>query len=134
VVLALNVARVIAGALHELRAPRARSDHTAPVESEEPRGRLANEPLLNHWWNVPLYVTARRLTTSVMPLATGPAFQIDFDLVDHRLDIVTVNGDSRSVDGEGHPDGDGCACGDVDGVLPAGQVLGTRRAVDDRGR
>ena len=28
--------------------------------------RLAQSPLRNHWWNVPLYVTARGLTTSLM--------------------------------------------------------------------
>jgi len=60
--------------------------------------RLANEPLANHWWNVPLYLTARGLTTSLMPHSTGPAFQIDFDLVAHRLDVVTVAGEARSLD------------------------------------
>jgi hypothetical protein len=60
--------------------------------------RLANAPTVNHWWNVPLYVTARGLTTSLMPHPTGPAFQIDFDLIDHRLDVTTVNGDVRSLD------------------------------------
>jgi hypothetical protein len=60
--------------------------------------RLANEPATNHWWNVPLYVSARGLTTSLMPHPTGPAFQIDFDFVDHRLDILTVEGDGRSLD------------------------------------
>jgi len=59
--------------------------------------RLANEPPTNHWWNVALYVTARGLTTLPMPHPTGPAFQIDFDFVDHRLDIVTANGDGRSL-------------------------------------
>ena len=29
--------------------------------------RLALTPLINHWWNVPLYVTPRGLTTSRMP-------------------------------------------------------------------
>jgi hypothetical protein len=29
--------------------------------------RLALTPLQNHWWNVPLYVSARGLTTSPMP-------------------------------------------------------------------
>ena len=29
--------------------------------------RLAHMPLVNHWWQVPLYVTARGLTTSAMP-------------------------------------------------------------------
>ena len=37
--------------------------------------RLANEPRVNHWWNIPLYVSARGLTTSLMPHPTGPAFQ-----------------------------------------------------------
>lgn len=60
--------------------------------------RLANEPPTNHWWNVPLYVSANRLTTSLMPHPTGPAFQIDFDFVDHRLDVTTVDGASRSLD------------------------------------
>jgi hypothetical protein len=60
--------------------------------------RLANEPGLNHWWNVPLYLSARGLTTSLMPHRTGPAFQIDFDFVDHRLDITTVTGHRRSLD------------------------------------
>lgn len=60
--------------------------------------RLANEPRLNHWWNVPLYVSARGLTTSLMPHPTGPAFQIDFDFLDHRLDITTVTGQRRSLE------------------------------------
>jgi hypothetical protein len=59
--------------------------------------RLANEPLTNHWWNVPLYLTARGLTTLPMPHPTGSAFQIDFDFVDHRLEVVTVTGDRRSL-------------------------------------
>jgi hypothetical protein len=65
--------------------------------------RLANEPLVNHWWNIPLYVTARGLTTSLMPHPTGPAFQIDFDFIDHRLDIVTVTGEVRSLELEPRP-------------------------------
>jgi hypothetical protein len=59
--------------------------------------RLANEPLMNHWWNVPLYVTAHGLTTSLMPHPTGPAFQIDFDFVDHRLEVITADEAARSV-------------------------------------
>ena len=31
--------------------------------------RLALTPRVNHWWNVPLYVDARGLTTSLMPCA-----------------------------------------------------------------
>jgi hypothetical protein len=59
--------------------------------------RLANEPHTNHWWNAPLYVTARGLTTSAMPHPTGPTFQIDFDFIEHRLDIATVTGERRSM-------------------------------------
>jgi Family of unknown function (DUF5996) len=60
--------------------------------------RLAHSPLLNHWWNVPLYVTARGLTTSLMWSDDGRGFQVDFDLVDHRLDIAVSDGSRRSVD------------------------------------
>ena len=60
--------------------------------------RLANEPPSNHWWNVPLYVTARGLTTSLMPHPSGRRFQIDFDFVDHRLVVETVEGEVRSLD------------------------------------
>ena len=65
--------------------------------------RLANEPLVNHWWNTTLYVTATGLTTSVMPHPTGSAFQIDFDFCAHRLDISTVDGASRSLRLEDRP-------------------------------
>ena len=59
--------------------------------------RLANAPLVNHWWNVPLYVTARGLTTSLMPTRPGRGFEIDFDFCAHRLDIATVDGAGRSI-------------------------------------
>lgn len=65
--------------------------------------RLANEPLVNHWWNVTLYLTARGLTTSLMPHPNGPAFQIDFDFLAHRLDVTTVAGDQRSIPLEPRP-------------------------------
>jgi Family of unknown function (DUF5996) len=60
--------------------------------------RLANEPLANHWWNVALYVSASGLTTSLMPHSSGPSFQIDFDFIHDRLNVVTVLGASRSLD------------------------------------
>ena len=46
--------------------------------------RLALTPKVNHWWNVPLYVTSRGLTTSQMPYA-GRAFELRFDFLDHQL-------------------------------------------------
>lgn len=43
-------------------------------------------------------LSARGLTTSLIPHRTGPAFQIDFDFLDHRLDIHTVVGEVRSLE------------------------------------
>lgn len=50
--------------------------------------RLAHAPMVNHWWQVPLYVTARGLTTSLMPYDSR-SFQIDFDFCAHELVIST---------------------------------------------
>jgi hypothetical protein len=47
--------------------------------------RLALTPRQNHWWNVPLYVTARGLSTSVMPLPDGDRLEIEFDFTVHEL-------------------------------------------------
>jgi hypothetical protein len=58
--------------------------------------RLAQAPLVNHWWEVPLYVTCRGLTTS--PIAYGTrTFQIDLDFIDHRLIIQTSDGATESL-------------------------------------
>jgi uncharacterized protein DUF5996 len=58
--------------------------------------RLSLTPLEPQWANVPLYVTARGLTTS--PMAhKGLIFQIDVDLIDHEVLIQTVRGESRRV-------------------------------------
>jgi hypothetical protein len=59
--------------------------------------RRSNTPLMNHWWNVPLYVTATGFTTSLMQHQSGEAFQIDLDLRAHTLDITTVSGSRRSM-------------------------------------
>jgi hypothetical protein len=48
--------------------------------------RMALAAPLNHWWHIPLYVSARGLTTSAIPYGHG-AFEVDFDFVDHRLTI-----------------------------------------------
>jgi hypothetical protein len=59
--------------------------------------RMSNTPLINHWWNVPLYVTARGLTTSLMRHPGGEGFQIDIDLREHALRITTASGPQRSM-------------------------------------
>ncbi|MDQ3810473.1 MAG: DUF5996 family protein [Chloroflexota bacterium] len=58
--------------------------------------RLALSPMTNHWWQVPLYVTARGLTTSPMAYHDR-TFQMDFDLFDHQLLVQTCDGDVRRV-------------------------------------
>jgi hypothetical protein len=58
--------------------------------------RLAQAPMINHWWQVPLYVTSRGLTTSPIPYGHR-IFQIDFDFIDHQLRITTGDGDTRSI-------------------------------------
>ncbi|MEO6803708.1 MAG: DUF5996 family protein, partial [Granulicella sp.] len=58
--------------------------------------RLALTPLQNHWWNVPLYVTARGLGTSAMPCAGG-ALDIEFDFVAHQLHLRRSGGEEISL-------------------------------------
>ena len=52
--------------------------------------RLALAPPLNHWWHVPLYVTARGLTTSPIPYGERE-FQVDLDFVEHRLRVTDAD-------------------------------------------
>jgi len=52
--------------------------------------RLALAPMVNHWWQVPLYVSARGLTTSWMPYGTS-GFSVEFDF-DHGLEIQRDDG------------------------------------------
>jgi len=57
--------------------------------------RLKLCPLVNHWWNVTFYLTARGLTTSPMPYARGTAIgtvEVRFDFIDHKLLIETSEG------------------------------------------
>src|ERR1700683_3381811 len=56
--------------------------------------RMALTPLVNHWWNVPFYVTPRGLTTSAIPFGEE-SFDVEFDLTGHRLLL-------RKSDGRAH--------------------------------
>lgn len=58
--------------------------------------RLAQTPLVNHWWNVPLYVSARGLTTTAMP-HKSIFFEMEFDFIDHNLLIRCSDGSLRKV-------------------------------------
>ncbi|MBV8052770.1 MAG: hypothetical protein JOZ80_16405 [Acidobacteriaceae bacterium] len=53
--------------------------------------RLALTPRINHWWNVPLYVTARGLTTSPIPFGKD-TFEVQFDFLEHKLLIDRCDG------------------------------------------
>src|SRR5579864_8697600 len=59
--------------------------------------RLALSPHVNHWWEVPLYVSARGLTTSPMPYEHGIC-EIEFDFLRHVLSIQTSLGESRTLE------------------------------------
>jgi hypothetical protein len=48
--------------------------------------RLMLTPMQNHWWNVPLYVSARGLTTSAMPWR-GDVLEVEFDFYEHVLEL-----------------------------------------------
>jgi hypothetical protein len=58
--------------------------------------RMAFAPPLNHWWHVPLYVSSRGLTTSPIPYGRRQ-FEVDFDFVDHRLEVTDTGGHSFSM-------------------------------------
>jgi hypothetical protein len=56
--------------------------------------RLALTTKINHWWNVPLYVNARGLTTSPIPYGND-VFDVQFDFIAHQLRIECSNGPNR---------------------------------------
>src|SRR5262245_1782695 len=58
--------------------------------------RLALMPMVNHWWQVTLYVDARGLTTGLMPYDDG-GLEIAFDFQRHALTITTVAGEARTL-------------------------------------
>ena len=58
--------------------------------------RLALTPLQNHWWNVPLYVTARGLGTSAMACGDD-VLDIEFDFVGHVLHLRLGSGRDHAL-------------------------------------
>lgn len=55
--------------------------------------RLALTPHVNHWWEVPLYVSARGMGTSPIPYGDR-VFEIEFDFMDHNL---VIRGSDRAT-------------------------------------
>jgi hypothetical protein len=58
--------------------------------------RMRMTPLVNHWWNVPLYVSARGLTTSRIPCGER-AFELSFDFVAHQLVLELSDGTVKTL-------------------------------------
>jgi len=59
--------------------------------------RLALAPMVNHWWQVTFYVSARGLTTSLVPYGHR-GFEAEFDFQDHVLHFHTTDGEDRRVE------------------------------------
>ncbi|MFL5126620.1 MAG: DUF5996 family protein [Microvirga sp.] len=58
--------------------------------------RLTLTPWANHGWQVPLYVTARGLGTSPIPVG-GEILELEFDFIGHRLAARTSRGEERTL-------------------------------------
>jgi hypothetical protein len=58
--------------------------------------RMALTPLVNHWWNVPLYVTSRGLTTSMIPCGER-SFELRFDFLAHQLVLEVCDGVRKTL-------------------------------------
>jgi Family of unknown function (DUF5996) len=58
--------------------------------------RLGLAPFQNHWWHCVLYVSTRGLRTSPIPYRDF-AFELQFNFIDHRLELRTSNGGESSI-------------------------------------
>jgi Family of unknown function (DUF5996) len=58
--------------------------------------KLKLHPHINHWWQTALYVTARGMTTGLIPSGRN-TFEIAFDFIDHRLLLFTSTGIMRAM-------------------------------------
>lgn len=58
--------------------------------------RLAQAPWLNHSWQVTLFLSARGVTTPLVPYGGG-GLELEFDFIAHRLAIRATNGGERKI-------------------------------------
>ncbi len=87
--------------------------------------RLARTPWVNHSWHVPLYVSARGLTTSLIPNgATG--LELEFDFITGALAVRTTSGDVRRV-----PLAAGSVAGFYAEVMDALAAVGAPTTIDE---
>jgi hypothetical protein len=88
--------------------------------------RLALTPWLNHSWHVPLYLTARGLSTSAIPCGDR-ILQVDFDLIAEWVVLATSDGGVRTI-----PLAAGSIASFHDAVLAALVDLGVTVAIDPK--
>ena len=86
--------------------------------------RLARTPWVNHSWHVTLYVSARGLTTSLIPKGAS-GFEMEFDFIAGALAVRTTDGDERRV-----PLGPGSIADFYAKVLNALESVGAPTAID----
>ena len=61
--------------------------------------RLRLAPRRNHWWNITLYLSPTGLTTGPIQTADGfNAFEVTFNFLEHRLEMVVSDGFRGSFD------------------------------------
>ena len=61
--------------------------------------RLQLAPRRNHWWNITLYLSPKGLTTGPVPAGDGyNTFEIIFNFLEHRLELVASDGFSRAFE------------------------------------
>lgn len=53
--------------------------------------RMRNAPPVNHWWHAALQISSRGITTGAVPSTAG-VFDIELDLLDHRLEVRLDDG------------------------------------------
>jgi hypothetical protein len=58
--------------------------------------RLALSPMMNEWWQVPFYLTARGLGTSPMR-HDHRTFDVELDFIDHRVVFRASDGQTRTL-------------------------------------
>jgi hypothetical protein len=58
--------------------------------------RMVHMPLINHWWQVTLYVSPRGLTTGAVPYRDA-VFDMEFDFVNQILAIRKSDGGQEAV-------------------------------------
>jgi hypothetical protein len=58
--------------------------------------RLVQSPRINHWWQVPLYVSACGLTTTPIPHGAR-SFELEFDFINHHLLVSASDGIRETI-------------------------------------